>query len=45
MVASTSVGPSLLEVYKKYTDIFFKELASILPQNFKYDYAIDLEKG
>ena len=39
------LGPGLLEVYKKYTDIFSKELASILPQNSKYDYAIDLEEG
>ena len=45
MVALTSVGPGLLEVYKKYTDIFSKELVSILPQNSKYNYTIDLEEG
>ena len=39
------MGPGLPEVYKKYTDIFSKELASILPQNSKYDYTIDLEEG
>jgi len=39
------MGLSLPEVYKKYTNIFLEELASILPQNSKYNYAIDLEKG
>ena len=39
------MGLSLLKIYKKYINIFFKELASILPQNFKHNYAIDLEES
>jgi hypothetical protein len=39
------MGPSLLEVYKKYTNIFSKELASIIQQNSKYNYVINLEEG
>ena len=39
------MGLSLPEVYKKYTDIFFKKLVSILQQNSKYDHIIDLKKG
>jgi len=45
MVVLIFVGLNLLKVYKKYTNIFSKELVSILPQNFKYNYTIDLEKG
>ena len=45
MVASTFIGSGLLEVYKKYADIFSKELASMLQQNSKYGHAIDLEEG
>ena len=39
------MGSSLPEVYKKYANIFSKELASILQQNSKYDYTINLEEG
>ena len=45
MVALTFVGSSLLEVYKKYANIFSKELASILQQNSKYDHIIDSKEG
>jgi len=45
IVASTSVASGLPEVYKEEINIFFNELASILPQNSKYDYAINLEEG
>ena len=45
MVTSTFIGSGLPEVYKKYANIFSKELASVLQQNSKYDYAIDLEEG
>ena len=33
------------DAYKKYINIFLDELANILLQNFKYNYAINLEKG
>jgi len=45
MVALTFIGFSLLKVYKKYINIFFKELVSILLQNFKYNYIINLKEG
>ena len=45
MVALTFVGFSLLKVYKKYANIFSKELVSMLQQNSKYNYIIDLEEG
>ena len=39
------MAPSLLDIYKEEINIFSNELASILLQNSKYDYAIDLEEG
>ena len=45
MVTLTFIGSSLLKVYKKYTNIFSKELASVLQQNSKYNYVINLEEG
>ena len=45
MVALTSVDPSLPDVYKEEVDVFSNKLASILPQNSKYDHMIDLEEG
>jgi len=39
------MAPGLLEVYKEEINVFFNELASILPQNFEYDYVINLEEG
>ena len=45
IVALTSMDSSLPDVYKEEINVFSNELASILPQNSKYDYAIDLEEG
>ena len=45
IVALTSVAPSLLDIYKEEIDVFSNKLVSILPQNSKYDHAIDLEEG
>ena len=45
IVTLTFIGLSLLKVYKKYTNIFSKKLASIIQQNFKYNYIINLKKG
>jgi len=39
------VASGLPKVYKEEINVFSNELASILPQNFKYDHAIDLEEG
>jgi len=39
------MGFNLLNIYKEKINVFFNKLASILPQNFKYNYVIDLEKG
>jgi len=39
------VAPSLLDIYKEEINIFSNELVSILPQNSKYNYAIDIEEG
>jgi len=39
------MAPSLLDIYKEEINIFSNELVNILPQNSKYDYAIDLEEG
>jgi len=39
------VASGLLEVYKEEINIFFNKLVSILPQNSKYNYAINLEEG
>jgi len=45
IIALTSVASGLLEVYKEEINIFFNKLASILPQNSKYNYIIDLKEG
>jgi len=45
IVASTSIAPGLPDIYKEEINVFSNKLASILPQNSKYDYAIDLEEG
>jgi hypothetical protein len=39
------MAPSLLDIYKEEINIFSNELVSILPQNSKHDYIIDLEEG
>jgi hypothetical protein len=39
------MAPSLLDIYKAEIDIFSNKLVSILLQNSKYDYTIDLEEG
>jgi len=39
------MAPSLPKVYKEEINIFSNKLVSILPQNSKYDYIIDLEEG
>jgi len=39
------MASGLLDIYKEEINIFFNELVSILPQNSKYDHAIDLEEG
>ena len=39
------MAPSLLDIYKEEIDVFSNELVSILSQNSKYDYTIDLEEG
>jgi len=36
---------SLPDIYKKEINVFSNKLASILPQNSKYNYAIDLKEG
>ena len=45
MVASTSIGFDLLDIYKEEINVFFNKLVSILPQNSKYDYVINLKKS
>ena len=45
MVASTSAGSDLPDVYKEEIDVFSDELASVLQQNSEYDHAIDLKEG
>jgi hypothetical protein len=45
IVALTSVAPGLLDVYKEEIDVFSNKLVSILSQNSKYNYAINLEEG
>ena len=35
----------LPDAYKEEIDVFFNKLVSILPQNSKYNYAIDLKEG
>jgi len=39
------MASGLPEVYKEEINVFFNKLASILPQNSKYDHTIDLEEG
>jgi len=39
------MAPSLLEVYKEEINVFFNKLVSILPQNSKYNYIINLKEG
>ena len=39
------MAPSLLDIYKEEIDVFSNKLASMLLQNSKYNYAIDLEEG
>jgi hypothetical protein len=39
------VAPSLLNIYKEEIDVFSNKLASILLQNSKYNYTINLEEG
>ena len=39
------MGFNLLDIYKEEINIFFNKLISILPQNFKYDYIINLKEG
>jgi hypothetical protein len=39
------MAPSLLDIYKEEINIFSNKLVSILSQNSKYDYTIDLEEG
>ncbi len=39
------MAPSLLDIYKEEINIFSNKLASILSQNSKYNYAINLEEG
>ena len=39
------MAPGLLEVYKEEINIFSNKLVSMLPQNSKYDYVINLEEG
>ena len=45
IVALTSIDSSLLDVYKEEINIFSNKLVSILLQNSKYDYIINLEEG
>jgi len=39
------MAPSLLNIYKEEINIFSNKLVSILPQNSKYNYIINLEEG
>ena len=39
------MDPGLPDIYKEEINVFSNKLASILPQNSKYDYAINLEEG
>ena len=39
------MAPSLLKVYKEEINVFSNELVSILLQNSKYDYMINLKEG
>jgi len=45
IIILTFVDFGLPDVYKEEINIFSNKLASILLQNFKYNYAIDLEEG
>jgi len=45
MVALTSIAPGLPDIYKKEINIFSNKLVSMLPQNSKYNHAINLEEG
>jgi len=39
------MASGLPKVYKEEIDVFSNELVSILPQNSKYNYAINLKEG
>ena len=38
------MGFNLLNIYKEKINVFFNKLASILQQNFKYNYTINLKE-
>jgi len=39
------MAPGLPDIYKEEIDVFSNKLVSMLPQNSKYNYAINLEEG
>ena len=39
------MGFDLSDVYKEEINVFFNKLGSILLQNFKYNYVINLKEG
>ena len=39
------MGSNLLDIYKEEIDVFSNKLVSILQQNSKYDYIIDLKES
>ena len=45
MVALTFIDSDLLNIYKEEIDVFFNKLVSILLQNSKYDYIINLKES
>ena len=44
MVALTFIAFNLLNIYKKYFNLFFNKLVSILLYNFKHNYIINFLK-
>jgi len=39
------MGFNLLNIYKEEINVFFNKLINILPQNFKYNYVINLKES